>query len=164
MTSQPNWESPLFPKRYRGRVGVFALTVIHFFAGGAVLFVAALALIFGSAMSYDGILSLIGWPILALIVAVVSIIAAMVLGLPVRLIPSLRSWWRSHGTVTLIGAVLGFMTCVVVLATAPIVLTHDESGDYLARNPDEWALLAAWSIFSISVAHFVWPTRGARIA
>ncbi|EXJ50414.1 MAG: hypothetical protein BGN98_08970 [Microbacterium sp. 69-7] len=103
----------------------------HFFAGGAVLFAAALALIFGSAMSYDGILSLIGWPILALIVAVVSIIAAMVLGLPIRLIPSLRSWWRSHG--------------------------------YLARGPDGWALLAAWSIFSISVAHVVWPTRGARI-
>jgi len=100
---------------------------------------------------------LIGWPILALIVAVVSIIAAMVLGLPIRLIPSLRSWWRSHGIVTLIGAVLGLLTCVVVLAP-------DESGDYLARDPDGWALLAAWSIFSISVAHFVWPTRGARIA
>ncbi len=164
MTSDANGESPLLPERRRPLTGVFALTVIQFFAGGAALFAAALLLIVGSAVSYNGGLTLIGWPILAVIIAVISMIAAMLVGLPIRLIPTLRTWWRSHGIVTLIGVVLGLTACIIILATAPIVLAHDEDGAYMARNPNWWVLLSAWSVFAISIAHFVWPTGHARRA
>lgn len=132
------------------------LAVIQFFLGGLVLFVAAHALMVGETTSYDGVVSLIGWAVASVIVAVVSMVAAFLIGLPVRLIPALRSRWLGKGELTVAGAVLGILACVIIIAVAPTSAAPD---DLSVRHPNEWALIAAWSLFTLSVAHFVWPLR-----
>ncbi|WP_205791559.1 DUF4259 domain-containing protein [Microbacterium sulfonylureivorans] len=140
------------------------LAVVQFFVGGLVLFVAAVMLIFGAATYYDGMLSLIGWVVAAVFVAVVSMIGAFVIGLPVRLVPAVRSRWLAHGELTVAGVVLGFVGCVIIIAVAPMSTATDELGTYEVRDTNGWVLLAAWSLFAISVAHFVLPLRWTRRA
>jgi len=96
------------------------LTVIQFFLGGFVLFATAIGLMVGWATWYDGMLSLIGWTIGAVSIAVTSMVVALLVGLPLRLVPTLRSRWLANGELTIAGVVLGFLATEIVIAAAPV--------------------------------------------
>jgi hypothetical protein len=138
------------------------LTMIQFFVGGFVLFVAAMGLMVGWATWYDGALSLIGWTVGAVWIALASMAVSLVIGLPLRLAPGLRRRWLANGELTIGGAVLGFLATEIVIATAPVSTVVDDLGPYQARDVNGWALFIAWSIFAFSIAHFVWPLRWTR--
>lgn len=138
------------------------LTVIQFFVGGFVLFVAAMRLMVGWATWYDGALSLIGWTVGAVWIALASMIVSLLVGLPLRLAPKLRRRWLANGELTFGGAVLGFLATEIVIATAPVSTVVDDLGSYEARDVNGWALFIAWSLFAFSIAHFVWPLRWTR--
>ncbi|HEX6954629.1 MAG TPA: hypothetical protein VF156_07080 [Agromyces sp.] len=135
------------------------LTVIQFFVGGFVLFVAAIGLMVGWATWYDGALSLIGWTVGAVWIALTSMIVSLLVGLPLRLAPKLRRRWLANGELTFGGAVLGFLATEIVIATAPVSTVVDDLGPYESRDVNGWALFIAWSLFAFSIAHFVWPLR-----
>jgi hypothetical protein len=143
--------------RHEDAIGL--LSVVQFFLGGLVLFVVAFTLLGAAATSYDGGLSAIGYAFEALGIAVVSMVVAFLIGLPLRMVPELRTRWLANGELTLAGAALGFVVCVIVIIAAPTVAMTDEIGTYTARDTSNWALLAAWALFAMSVAHFVWPSR-----
>jgi len=138
------------------------LTVIQFFLGGFALFATAIGLMVGWATWYDGALSLIGWTMGAVSIAVTSMIVALLVGLPLRLVPTLRSRWLANGGLTIAGVALGFVATEIVIAAAPVSTVVDEFGPYEARDVNGWALLITWSVFAFSVAHFVWPLRWTR--
>ncbi|MDR6868190.1 hypothetical protein J2Y69_002804 [Microbacterium resistens] len=151
------------PPRRGGGIG--ALTLAQFFVGGLVLFVAAMILLISStAEAYDGIGTIIGWNMGALFLAVSSMIAAMIVGLPLRLVPALRSRWLANGGITVAGAGLGFVACAIIIAIAPMAAETDEWRTPVGRDTNLWALLTAWALFAISVAHFVWPSQWRRRA
>ncbi|MFJ2552612.1 hypothetical protein [Microbacterium sp. NPDC087591] len=131
---------------------------MEFFAGGMVLFVTAIVLMveIPSAAQYDGIVSLIGWGIAAVVISVASMIVAMVIGLPVRLAPRLRSRWLANGEITIAGAAVGLVSCLAIVASMETPDASETSG---APDPLMWALLVARALFAISIAHFVWPMR-----
>lgn len=135
---------------------------LQFFLGGAVLFLAALILISASSSAYDGVVSLLGYGVMAVVIALVSMVGAFAIGLPMRLVGNLRSRWLAHGELTMAGAVLGFTACCLLMAFAPVTTVTDELGSYQVREPFGWALFAAWVLFAFSVAHFVWPRRWRR--
>jgi hypothetical protein len=138
------------------------LTVIQFFLGGFALFATAIGLMVGWATWYDGALSLIGWTIGAVSIAVTSMIVALLVGLPLRLVPTLRSRWLANGELTIAGVALGFVATEIVIAAAPVSTVVDDFGPYEARDVNGWALLITWSLFAFSIAHFVWPLRWTR--
>jgi hypothetical protein len=138
------------------------LTVMQFFLGGFVLFGSAIGLMIAWATWYDGAMSLIGWVVGAVSIAVISMVIALLVGLPLRLVHRLRSRWLANGELTVAGVLLGFVAIEIVLAAAPISTVVDELGPYEARDVNGWALLIAWSLFAFSIAHFVWPLRWTR--
>ncbi|MGN8552512.1 UNVERIFIED_CONTAM: hypothetical protein OHV15_08005 [Microbacterium sp. SLM126] len=163
MTSAPpSQREPAPPVAVANNDRIVGLTILQFFVGGLVLNVAAFWLLAGSATDYDGALSLIAMTLFATVIAVASMIVAMLLGLPVRLIRGLRSRWLANGEVTVIGAVIGLAACIIVLSVGPVHEVTDEYGTYEVRDANTWLLLATWSVFAISVAHFVWPRRWRR--
>ena len=93
-------------------------------------------------------LSLIGWSMSAVFIAVMTMLIAWMFGLPLRHEPKLRARWLSNGELTLAGVLLGFLALQVVFAVAPITTVVDELGEYEARDVNGWALLLAWSLFS----------------
>lgn len=137
------------------------LTVIQFFLGGFVLFATALALLVGSTTDYDTVLSMVGWPIAALVVAVPSMLIVLLAGLPLRLVPALRARWLRNGEITVAGVVIGLIASIVVIAAAPMI-PADQIDLYEARDINRWAQFGAWFLFAFSVAHFVWPLRWVR--
>lgn len=140
------------------------LTVIQFFLGGFVLFATALALIVGSTTDYDTVLSMVGWPIAALVVAVPTMLIVLLVGLPLRLVPALRARWLRNGEITVAGVVIGLIASIVVIAAARVIPVVDEIGVDEARDINWWAELGSWFLFAFSVAHFVWPLRWVRRA
>ena len=138
------------------------LTAMQFFLGGFVLFGTAIGLMVGWATWYDGATSLIGWIVGAVSIAVISMVVALLVGLPLRLVPRLRSRWLANGELTVAGIALGFVVIEIVIAAAPVATVVDEFGPYEARDVNGWPLLLAWSLFAFSIAHFVWPLRWTR--
>jgi hypothetical protein len=142
---------------------IVRLTVLQFFVGGAVLFATALGLMVGWATWYDDIFALIGWFMFAVSIAVSSMLLALLVGLPLRLVPRLRSRWLANGELPIVGVVLSFSAIELLMATASVSTVVDEFGiPYEVRDVNGWALLLAWSIFAFSVAHIVWPLRWTR--
>lgn len=146
----------------RREPAVGALTLVQFFVGGFALFVASgvLMMFAPTASEYDGIMSVIGVGITAVIIAVPSMIAAMLVGLPVRLVPALRSRWLANGELTVAGAALGIVMCAAAIAA--MATNSVERGVLSGSDSLLWLLIAGWTLLTISVAHFVWPARWKR--
>lgn len=136
------------------------MALAQFFLGGLFLYVAAEIFLISAPgdTEYDGVVTLIGWAIVGVSVAVPSMIVAMIVGLPLRLVPRLRARWLANGEITVAGVVVGFVLCAI--ATPPASL-GGESGGW--SDAAWWVLLASWALLAISVAHFVWPARWLRV-
>jgi len=127
-----------------------------------VLFVAAVVLMMAAPATseYDGVMSIISVGVTAVVIAVLSMIAAMCVRLPLRLVPALRSRWLANGEMTVAGAGLGLIVCAAVIAA---MATNSGEGEALAGSGTLFAVLTAgWALLAISVAHFVWPARWKR--
>lgn len=127
-----------------------SLILGQFFVGGFFLFIVAFFLAVGATEEYDGITIFVGGSVIAVVLSVVSIIVALLIGLPLRLVPSLRARWLAHGEVTVIGVVVGLVAC-----TLWVVLAPGNGGG----APTWWIFAVSWSVLAFSVAHFVWPGR-----
>ena len=123
------------------------------------LFLVALTLLSASTSAYDGVVSLLGYGVMAVVIALVSMVGVFAAGLPIRLVAKLRHRWLANGELTVAGAVIGVSACWLLVAFAPVTNVTDEWGSYHVREPILWALFAAWALFAFSVAHFVWPRR-----
>ncbi|WP_336500813.1 hypothetical protein [Microbacterium paraoxydans] len=130
-----------------------SLILGQFFVGGFFLFIVAFFLALGAAEEYDGITTFIGATVFAVVLSIVSMIAALLLGLPLRLVPVLRAWWLAHGEITVLGVVVGLVAC-----TVSVVLAGGSRGGASTG----WAFVVSWSVVAFSVAHFVRPRRRPR--
>ena len=129
----------------------------QFFAGGAVLFFFALILTSLLASAYDGAASLLAYGLIAVLVAVVSMVVAFVIGLPLRMIDALRARWLANGELALAGAFIGLTACFLLISFAPVRYVADDFGEYAVREPIGWLLFAAWA--PVSYTHLTLPTN-----
>ncbi|WP_338566069.1 hypothetical protein [Microbacterium paraoxydans] len=127
-----------------------SLILGQFFVGGFFLFIVAFFLALGAVEEYDGVTSFIGASIIAVVLSVVSMITALVIGLPLRLVSALRARWLAHGEITVVGVVVGLSACIV-----SVMLAGGSGGAALPW----WAFVVSWTVLAFSVAHFVWPGR-----
>ena len=111
---------------------------------------------------YDDLLTVVGWLFWSAVLAVVTTMAVLVVGLPLRLVPRLRSWWSCNGEYTLLGGGLGVLLIAgSFLAGHPDTVTMD-GVDLPVFQPQGGLLLAGWTALAFSCAHVRWPRTWTR--
>lgn len=111
---------------------------------------------------YDGLLAVLGWLFWSAALAVLTTGVVLVLGLPLRLIPRLRTWWSDNGEYTLLGALVGAgLIASSFLAGSPDAVSVD-GVDLPIFQPHWMLLLAGWTVLAFSCAHVRWPRRWTR--
>ncbi|MGF0118267.1 hypothetical protein ACQFYA_18390 [Promicromonospora sp. Marseille-Q5078] len=138
-----------------GLVGVQSLlTLALMFATGLVVCVVS--------GPYDDLLTVVGWLFWSAALAVVTTMAVLVVGLPLRLVPRLRAWWSRHGEYTLLGGALGVLLIAgSFLAGHPDTVNMD-GVDLPVFQPQGIILLAGWTALAFSSAHVRWPRTWTR--
>lgn len=107
----------------------------------------------------DGVLTLIGFTVMTVLAPWITVCAAALFGLPIRLIPALRRWWTSNGEVGLAGVVIGYG-----LVLAGSFSRHRETGvvdgvPYDVLSPDMGLLFAGWLVFGFFIVNTWIPLR-----
>lgn len=131
--------------------------------GAGLFFVGIAASIF--AIEYDGILTLVGLPIFIAYVALVTTVAVVIVGLPLRLAPPLPRWWFGRPRLTqlvAIGAaallVLSFFVGGAGWRDEP---TQEFTDPITVYRPDDTLFLIGWVLTAFALAH-LWLPVGFR--
>jgi hypothetical protein len=122
---------------------------------GAVLFVVGI-LIYMLSGTYDGIISIIGVPIITTIEAGALTIAAILVGLPLRLVPTMRAWWFAHPRLGLI--IAGTGTATVIAAFIVGTIHRSASGgaeDATPLQPEPTILVAGLLALAVGLTHLL---------
>lgn len=147
--------------RARAALSAVALEGVQSLFTLAVTFATGLVVCVASG-PYDDLLTVIGWLFWSAVFAVVTTVAVLVVGLPLRLVPRLRSWWRGNGEYTLLGALLG-----TLLIASSFLAGHSETVsmdgvDLPVFQPQGVPLLVGWIVLAFACAHVRWPRRWTR--
>ncbi|MFJ6535812.1 hypothetical protein ACIQH5_06240 [Paenarthrobacter sp. NPDC091711] len=113
-------------------------------------------------ITYDGILTLLGLSVTTVLAPSFTIFAAVVIGLPLRLVPKLQRWWTRNGEAGLLGVAIGYGFLV-----AGSLIKHRETGiadgiPYNAVLPDATMLYAGWLVLGFFITHSWLPLRWYR--
>ncbi len=108
---------------------------------------------------YDGILSLVFQPILAVILTTLAIGMVGIVGLPIRLIRGLRSWWLDHWWISfLIGSVAFVMMWASWLPDLRVQVWNPD----LESHEDSFQPIlgfGGWLLTVFAVFHFFPPIK-----
>ena len=111
------------------------------------------------AVTYDGLLSLVGLALSGLIMPAFTILGVVVLGLPVRLIPWVNRRWAGNGRVYVsiaaiaVGLVAaGFLTRVRQVGT-------EDGIDYDTLTPNPSLLCSGWFLLAFLLANATLSSR-----
>ena len=99
---------------------------------------------------------LIFQPIFAIILSALTIVACIIVGLPIRLIPSLRNWWSRTPVIFFIGLAIGVVLLLLSL-NANFTETKTVSiGDVEKEKeiPNYSLALTGWFMTAFSLLHF----------
>ncbi len=105
--------------------------------------------------TYDGVLSMIFQPIMGAIFAAVAVAVCFILGLPIRLIRSLRERWRSVWWLPLFTGAVGFV--LMVMSWMLRVTVHDPATDMDVQTFQPAMALAGWLLSVFAALHFWFP-------
>ncbi|PRB43931.1 hypothetical protein CQ020_07775 [Arthrobacter sp. MYb23] len=110
-------------------------------------------------VAYDGLLSMFGLMLASVIVPVVAIVAAITLGLPLRLIPALNRWWAGSGR-----AYISIAAISAGLIAAGFVKTVRQFGEmdgipYDALTPDPTLVCGGWFLLALLLVNASLPLR-----
>lgn len=97
---------------------------------------------------------------IAVILGTVNWVAALIVGLPLRLVEPLWRWWNAHPYVDLLGILTGALTfaLALVFATPGVEINSDEGYKYDVRTPVSWLFWTGWVLLTFCLAHF--PMEG----
>jgi hypothetical protein len=132
-------------------------TTFQFFAA---LLVGVFYYMLAMAMTvYDGVLSLIFQPIIAVILTTIGIGIVWLVGLPIRLFSGLRSWWIDHwwisfaiGTVAFVMMWASWLPSLRIQVWNPDLESHEDSFHPLLG-------FGGWLLTVFAVFHFFPPLK-----
>jgi hypothetical protein len=100
------------------------------------------------------------------VIAAVTTIAALVVGLPLRLVPGLRRVWLGHPVVTVVAVGVSLGIAVTAWFVGEAGMQHFSSFQgmpaYEAYVPDWTVTITGWFLLAVTSAHAWWPN--ARLA
>ncbi|WP_223944243.1 hypothetical protein [Arthrobacter sp. StoSoilB20] len=117
---------------------------------------------FSLMVGYDGLLSFIGLALSGLIIPPLAIVAAVVVGLPLRLIPAVNRWWSGN-----LRVYASLATITIGLMAAGFVMTVRQVGDldgiaYDTVTPDPYLLCAGWLLAALLLVNASLPLRWSK--
>ncbi len=143
----------------------------HVVLAGAVLYVVGFAYVFTGSL-YDGFTSWFGYIVLPALGAALTVPIVFVIGLPLRIARPWRTWWMTHGGLTVLASILGLAVIAgSYMFGASGFVNEPATADTRAFTvfvPDATIFLVGWFILAFGLAHFWWPltwrSRAARAA
>lgn len=110
---------------------------------------------------YDGALSLVFQPFIGAVFTSFALTPVFAVGLPIRFIAPLYSWWRAHWWISLVlGAVaVGLMIASWLPANRVQVVDPELGTTRDSFHP--WLALSGWFLAMFAAAHFYPPTKRA---
>jgi hypothetical protein len=95
----------------------------------------------------------------AVFILIITGLVVGLLGLPIRLIGSVRRAWLGNGEVTIAGVVLGVLLLVVAYLLGTWSNVHQDHHAYAVFTPSPLPLLIGWFVLAYSLSLLVWPAR-----
>jgi len=105
--------------------------------------------------TYDGVLSMIFQPIMGAIFAAITVVLCFILGLPIRLIRSVREMWRRVWWLPLFFGAGGFV--LMVMSWVLRVTVHDPATDVDVETFQPAMALVGWLLSVFAALHFWFP-------
>lgn len=99
---------------------------------------------------------LIFQPIFAIVLSTLTIIACIIVGLPIRLIPSVKSWWSSKPFIIFLGLTIGIILLLLSLNTN-FTETQNFTTDGIEKEkeiPNYSPALTGWFLTAFCLLHF----------
>ncbi|MBT2588206.1 hypothetical protein [Arthrobacter sp. ISL-95] len=110
-------------------------------------------------VDYDGLLSMIGVILTTVIMPIIAIVAAITVGLPLRLVPAINRWWAGNArTYVSIAAI------AVGLIAAGFIKTVRQIGEmdgipYDTVTPDPTLVCGGWFLLALLLVNASLPLR-----
>src|ERR1700730_10014122 len=104
----------------------------------------------------SGVGFLIFQPVFGVILSGLTIIACLIIGLPIRLIPELYNWWSKRPLIIFVGVAIGLILLFFSLTsnfteTAKIVIDGEERTKQI---PNTILAITGWFLTAFSLLHF----------
>ena len=115
-------------------------------------------------ITYDGIVSFIAWGLAVTILPAMAVCVAVVIGLPVRLIPAVRRWWIGNGEISVAGVLAGYGLTFYTFLSGKEESGIEEGIHYTVHTPNWDALLWGWCLLAFFITHLWIPARWRRRA
>ncbi len=112
-------------------------------------------LILVSGGTYEGGPAVIGYVVGPPVMSFLTIGFVSLLGLPIRLIPALLTWWKAHSWIMLVTGVLGFIA-VMVSFNPELVTIREIDVDGVTQESVEgvwWLTALGWFVLAFSLVH-----------
>lgn len=110
-------------------------------------------------VDYDGIGVIIGLVLGGILVPAATISLAVMVGLPLRLIPPINRWWAGNGRIYVLMAAAG----LALIASGYLKPTPETLGpngiDYIASAPDGGLLMGGWCVLAFLLVNASLPLR-----
>lgn len=112
--------------------------------------------VFAVMVYYDGIISLIGLPIIGTIFSTLCTLALLVLGLPLRFYKPLKNWWLCHPKFPIILFVISIVFLVVSWNSSLTILVPNPEFPELPKIPSANPYFASigYGLSLFSILHF----------
>lgn len=99
-------------------------------------------------------------PIIAIIVSVLTVIICFVIGLPIRLNSSVKSWWTRHFYLSILSVLIGIL--LIILSLLPyfsetVSIVEDEV-EQIKQVPNVLLFGCGWFITAFSLLHTFPPS------
>jgi hypothetical protein len=107
--------------------------------------------------TYDGFASLILQPIMGAIFAAIAVVLCLLLGLPIRLVATLRQLWRKIWWLPLFLGAVGFVLMIVSWLPPFRQTVHDYATDTQIQTFQPAMALSAWLLSVFAALHFWFP-------
>lgn len=157
------------PRAARVAIELLANAVI----GALVIFPSALLLVATSSVLWDALLTYDGliftplntavtgaWVAIASsMLAAVTLVVVILLGLPLRLIPRVHDWWASHWWLPLVGLFVGAMLVALSWPFGSVYTGSTNGFDFEQYQPHGGTLLAGWFVFAFCVVNLWFGRR-----
>ncbi|MDP9935610.1 hypothetical protein J2T11_001964 [Paenarthrobacter nicotinovorans] len=108
---------------------------------------------------YDGIGATIGLVLGGVLVPAATIALAVMVGLPLRLIPPINRWWAGNGRVYVLMAAAGLAPIASAYMNPTPEILRPNGIDHIASTPDAGLLMGGWGVLAFLVVNASLPLR-----
>ncbi|MDI2033753.1 hypothetical protein [Paenarthrobacter nitroguajacolicus] len=108
---------------------------------------------------YDGIGVMFGLALGGLLVPAATISLAVMLGLPLRLIPPINRWWEGNGRIYVLTAAAGLALIASGFLNPTPEVVGPNGVDHIASAPDSGLIMGGWCVLAFLLVNASLPLR-----